>query len=152
MPRHYMRPTYITMLAEPFEVASLTGFEKCDVPDDLMPLDAIRNLPREAPREAGLYFLWRGPQLLYIGYSADLGRRMDTHRRVRIGMCTGRKYPYTHYTCLERSISGLEALEYRYIQAYQPPFNDKTENTGHGRRVRYSDKSGEPHNTSKGEA
>lgn len=143
MPRPYMRPAYLTMLAEPFEVAQLTGFEPAEIADDLMPLDALRSLPSAAPRESGLYFMWRGPQLLYIGYSADLGRRMDTHRRVRIGLCSGRKYPYTHYTCMQRKLAGLEALEYRYIQAYQPPFNDKTENTGHGRRVSYSDNTGE---------
>jgi hypothetical protein len=141
-----MRPYYLVMSAVPVDVAALEGFERCEFPDDLLPLDTLRNLPRKAPDASGMYFLWRGPQLLYIGYSAYLADRMDMHWRAQRQLCRGRRYPFTHYTCLALPLRGLEQLEHRYILAYRPPFNDRIERAGYGRRAEYtSDLSTERH-------
>ena len=47
-----------------------------------MPLDRIRDLPQvtHAAKFAGVYFLWnRDGQLVYIGQSKDLAKRVATH-------------------------------------------------------------------------
>jgi hypothetical protein len=135
--RTYNRPSYITSLANDFEHAHLCGFGLCEVPDDLLPMDGLRNLPRKIPSEPGIYFMWRGPQLLYIGSSMDdMEDRIYVHRRAQMGTRRGhRRYRFTHFTCMEHALVGLHDLEYRYIQAYIPPFNEHLTNPRSDTRV-----------------
>jgi len=135
--RTYMRPTYVTSFANHFEHAHLTGFEPGEVPDDLLSLDALRALPREAPPLGGVYFMWRGPQLLYIGSSMeDLAYRVFGHRRAQIGIRSGHiRYRFTHFTIMVLPLTKVQEMEYRYIQAYLPPHNRRERNTGFDTRV-----------------
>lgn len=136
--RTYKRPHYLVMSAVPFDVATLEGFDQCEVPDDLLPLDALRGLTREAPDDSGIYFLWRGPQLIYIGATAYLSDRLPMHRKAQLQLCRGRRLPFTHWTCLVLPLSRFPRLEHRYIQAYEPPFNDRIERGWYGRRAEYT--------------
>jgi hypothetical protein len=122
------RPTYVGLLAYPGApiVIRLEGWTTSDVPRFILPLDQLRALPRDEPPDCGgVYFLWRGPQLLYIGLSRYLGERLAQHLWAKIGLRSGKRIPFTHYTYKAMPDSEIENFESDYILAYVPPYNDK---------------------------
>jgi hypothetical protein len=81
----------------------------------ILPLDQLRCLPpTERHSAAGIYFLWSGPQLLYIGQSIDVGRRIQHHRLMKT---------FSRATWMPARLDCLRAFELRYINHYNPPEN-----------------------------
>ncbi|HEX2598112.1 MAG TPA: hypothetical protein VHL05_05035 [Terriglobales bacterium] len=129
--RAHLRPTYVVGYAGKFRWPALTGFERCEIPDDVLPLDALRGLSREVTPDTGVYFLWRGPQLIYAGSTIEgFEDRMFDHGRCRLGLRVGPVLPYTHVTCMPHGALGLRKMEYLYIEAYKPPCNGEDEYAG----------------------
>jgi hypothetical protein len=103
----------------------------------VLPRDQLRVLPSgDPPFESGLYFLWCGPVLIYIGISKYLSDRLRGHAACRDGLRRGKQMPFTRHTYMElqvfddgflnqRKLLALQDLEAVYIHAYLPPFNDK---------------------------
>lgn len=124
--RLIIRPVYLSWLVRGQLQPRLESFEWAEVPRNVLPLDRLRTLP-EAKAEPGIYFLWRGPQLLYIGQCDSMDRRIQVHFLCRKGKRQGRYYPYTRHTAMPFPEEGLDSIEYPYIQAYRPPYNEMLE-------------------------
>ena len=101
----------------------MTGFQ---IPD-AMTIEDLRALPNAAPGYGmafvGVYFLWDGTELVYIGKSENVPKRIAEH------MCAGRKR-FTSVTCLravsQRSaaaIGEIDSIESCYINLYRPRYN-----------------------------
>jgi hypothetical protein len=86
---------------------------------EILALDRLRLLPRCGRSDAGIYFLWRDDELLYIGRSKNIHNRLLRHPKGAI--------PYTHHTCLVIDYDSLgwqhSPIEAAYISHYSPPFN-----------------------------
>ena len=82
----------------------------------LVSLDDARQLPRvdSSCDGTGIYFLWHGEHLVYVGKAMYVGQRVDEHR--------GRKL-FTHATWLEVPQIWCRQVEARHVRAYRPPLN-----------------------------
>lgn len=81
----------------------------------LLKLDQLRGLPRVVDQcEPGVYFLWNGPELLYIGMSTSVAGRVNQHKWEK---------PHTHATFQRASWRCISVYEDRYIWHYGPPLN-----------------------------
>lgn len=107
---------------------------------DILPLDALRKLPKATEFDSGIYFLWLDDELRYIGKSEQIKHRLalqlQTNRfhNVRSSYRT-RPIPFDRHTCLvlhndqfidnrpelERT---LQRFERAYISHFEPPDND----------------------------
>jgi hypothetical protein len=107
----YARSTYERKKMRRFRI------ERCDKRFRILALDQLRGLPLAGPstHDCGVYFLWRGPKLLYIGKSNCIHDRLASHRRF------GRVF--THAT-FEKLIEDLALwCEAQYIKRYRSPLN-----------------------------
>lgn len=103
----------------------------------ILSLDELRGLSSgEPPWDSGVYFLWRGQELLYVGMSKYLPDRLVGHALCRDGLRTGKRIPFDQYTFIvfqvwveeildHTKLEELRNLEATYIRQYLPPFNDK---------------------------
>lgn len=102
------------------------------------PLERLRAFPESGRYDAGVYFLWRGQQLLYIGKSRNIGQRIIHHTRARRALegeyRKNKRIPFQRHTCivldsqpivpdLEKLDAQLRDFERAYIAAYEPPYN-----------------------------
>ena len=65
---------------------------------------------------AGVYFLWDGPDIVYIGQSLDVEGRVDGHK----------KKDFTHWSCLEvdpEELTRISDWEAFLIRFYSPKYN-----------------------------
>lgn len=119
------------------ELRELTGKTRPAAQERVLPLDQLRGLPSgEPPWESGVYFLWRGPRLLYVGRATYLGDRLASHVRCRDGVRPGKAIPFQRHTYIEmpafvndvldpRKHAAVDRIEAQYIRTYRPPYNDK---------------------------
>jgi hypothetical protein len=102
----------------------------------LLTLDELYELPAPKTNDSGIYFLWRGRELLYIGKSRNLCQR--SYYQHCVNTYTGQQskgvkfIPAEVMTCLvvengpecsPRLDARLQDLERAYIAAYPTPFN-----------------------------
>ena len=85
----------------------------------VLTLDQLRGLPRVCYgiREPAVYFLWEGPQLIYIGQSEKVCDRVAQH------MYCGRVFTHATYEATHRTC--LRFNEGQYIWRYNPTFNHR---------------------------
>jgi hypothetical protein len=87
-------------------------------------LAELRALPSSLTG-CGVYFLWWGDELHYIGASVDLGQRLYWHHCA--WRYKGEKYrvivPHDRNTVLRCWREELKTIESMYLQKYRPPFN-----------------------------
>lgn len=83
----------------------------------VLPLDQLRGLPRVCygSNEPGVYFLWEGPQLVYVGQSENVAVRVSQHIYFNKVFSRATFLP-THRNC-------LRTFEGRYVRRYDPPYN-----------------------------
>jgi hypothetical protein len=92
----------------------------------ILPIEQLRALSREPPTAgAGIYFLWSGESLIYVGRSVNICERLTNHDRARRGFRTGKKIPFEWQTFFLWDHIQREDLEYAYVRAYRPLYNDK---------------------------
>jgi hypothetical protein len=48
----------------------------------ILPLEELRKLPEPQPFDAGIYFLWDGDELAYVGKSTHIMERADRQHRI----------------------------------------------------------------------
>jgi len=103
----------------------------------IMSLEQLRALPEPQEMESGIYFLWLGETLQYIGKSRDiLGRQCYQQLVNRTGVfhtsTTAKQIPYDRITAkvLERGFEvcpcldgNLQAYERAYLAHYDTPYN-----------------------------
>lgn len=123
------RPQYVTVISREhglWQRRSLDGFERIEAPKDIYPLDILRTVgAAEIPETSGIYFLWHGPQLLYVGQSSNLSNRIYSHSRAagaRHGLV--KQIPFARCTFITCPEGYRFELETKYIRAYRPPYND----------------------------
>jgi hypothetical protein len=91
--------------------------ERCFNRFRVLEIDQLRGLPRAhcSTHDSGVYFLWDGPRLVYIGKANCVHDRLAAHRRNRVWF-THATYEALHQSC---------ALwcESQYIRRYRPPLN-----------------------------
>lgn len=103
----------------------------------ILPLEELAKLPEAEEFDSGIYFLWQGPRLVYVGKSKNiLDRRV---RMTQVNRChvlyrsTFTAVPHDRYTALvlEKGQfvqpgldAKLRAYERAYINAYQPEYNE----------------------------
>ena len=83
----------------------------------VLPLDQLRGLPiaDDTTGGSGVYFMWHGPVLVYVGQSRCVGNRIEQH---------GHRKPYTRITWLSVTADAwLRDYEGDYVRRYSPPFN-----------------------------
>lgn len=126
----HMRPRFETrcrFMSDPRAVKRLIGFDRSPLPSGVLPADMLRALPGEGepPLEAGVYFLWRGPMLVYVGQSCCLQNRLTDHELARDGVRPAKRIPFSRRTWLTCRADQREKIEALYIRAYRPPYNEK---------------------------
>mgnify|MGYP001571625471 CR=1 FL=1 len=83
--------------------------------DRLLDLNTIRNASRKPPEAiCGVYFLWKGSDLIYVGKSVNLVCRLLNHSRQR---------DFDSYSVVECQEGELADLETAYILLLKPPQN-----------------------------
>lgn len=102
----------------------------------------LSELPEPEEFDAGIYFLWRGGELLYIGKSRNILGRLTYQTLVNKNHMfhsspTDKVIPFDRVTCKVLECGqircpcldgNLEAYERAYISFYRPPFNMDTQN------------------------
>lgn len=85
----------------------------------ILPIEQLRMLPECGRRDAGIYFLWRDDELLYIGRAKNIHNRLLRHPKGVI--------PFKRHTFLsiDYEADGWRhgPIEAAYIAHYSPPFN-----------------------------
>lgn len=108
----------------------------------IRPLHELYALPEPEEYDSGVYFLWAGNQLLYIGKSRNICNRLYYQQLVNKNHMfhsspTDKVIPFDKITCkvLEHDMvccpcldGNLEAYERAYLSFYKPPFNCDTQN------------------------
>ena len=84
----------------------------------VLPLDQLRGLPDAEDGDAGVYFMWLGPRLVYVGESKEISYRLTRHWKLRTR---------TTWLALDHD-QVRKGCEGGYVRAYRPPYN----RTNHG--------------------
>jgi hypothetical protein len=121
--------------------AKQTREQFSDVP--ILPLEELAKLPQAEEFDAGVYFLWQGPNLIYIGKSRNIPDRLQRQSQVnRFGLLRNSRckiIPHDRHTALvlekgQFASPGLDAIlwknERAYIAHYLPAFNNPDSNGG----------------------
>lgn len=69
----------------------------------------------------GVYFLINGNELVYIGQSTDMAKRITAHKNEK-------RITFNRYSFVECGIDELDIIESLYIHAYRPKKNGKVRN------------------------
>lgn len=113
-----------------------------DIP--ILSIAELRSLPEAKELEGGIYFLWIGDDLQYIGKSKHIVERISLQdyanqfHTLRASK-SPKPIPYDRHTCLvlgtgriidEGLAARLTAYERAYIAHYTPPMNHIGQNPG----------------------
>lgn len=103
---------------------------------EILPLEKLAQLPEAEEFDSGIYFLWGGAELLYIGKSRNLPDRLlrltQARRCSPLYQASHKAVPFDRHTALvlekgqfaEPSLdTKLRLHERAYINAYRPPYN-----------------------------
>jgi hypothetical protein len=85
-----------------------------DIYSKPLSLRAIRQLPETAT--SGVYFLFNGTILNYIGQSSNVFTRVEIHRKAK-------SIAFDSWRFIPVPISDLDYVEAAYIRAHSPPHN-----------------------------
>lgn len=102
----------------------------------ILTIEELRALPPAEQYDSGIYFLWNGPDLMYIGRSRNILDRQQRLTQAKRGsalyQASHKAVPHDRHTALvlEKGMfaeSGLDTklrlYERAYINAYLPPYN-----------------------------
>jgi hypothetical protein len=95
-------------------------WERADCWRGALPLDQLRGLPDVVINSgSGVYFMWHGPALIYVGQSGHVGNRMWRHENKRRTRTT---WLAVNHDTVRR------AIEEDHVRRYKPCLN----RTSHG--------------------
>lgn len=80
--------------------------------------EIISMVQERTPKICGVYFLFMGSKIIYIGQSRNVMQRIASHHKIG----------YTHYSIHECHDAYLDSLEAAYILEYQPEYNESIPN------------------------
>jgi len=102
----------------------------------ILTLEELRVLPECQDYDCGIYFLWGGPELLYIGKSRNVPDRIQRLTQAKrcspFYQASHKAVPFDRHTVLvlanspirdEKMELPLQLHERAYIDAYRPPYN-----------------------------
>ncbi len=78
--------------------------------------DGSGYLQNMGPNESGVYFLFDGDELMYIGKATSINRRLYRH-------FDGNSFPWRNVSWIEMPQECAEEVEHYYIHALNPPMN-----------------------------
>lgn len=81
-------------------------------------LDILKTLPGSS----GIYFVYDGPDCLYVGQARNIKERWAGHHRKKQ---IAQKHPNATITWVEAKEGELDSLERRYIQELDPKLNGR---------------------------
>lgn len=81
----------------------------------VMPADQLRALPTDEQAEHAVYFLWLGPQLIYVGQTIQAQTRFEQH------YASGKRW--SRATMLAVPHGWGRTVEADYVRRYRPPLN-----------------------------
>ena len=103
---------------------------------EILPLEDLAKLPEAEQFDSGIYFLWNGDKLVYIGKSRNLLDRLQRLQQAQrcspLYQASHKAVPHDRHTalvlekgqfaepCLDEK---LRLYERAYINAYEPPYN-----------------------------
>lgn len=103
----------------------------------ILSIAELSALPGPAEYDSGIYFLWAGDALIYIGKSRNLCNRLyhllSVNRYAPFQAGRVKPIPFERITCLaletgiecSRNLDfNLQSYERAYIAAYEPPYNE----------------------------
>lgn len=109
----------------------------------ILPLADLARLPEAEEFDSGIYFLWQGETLVYIGKSRNIPDRLvrlsETNRFHTLRNSRCKPVPHQRHTALvlERGQFASEGLDAKlrdheraYIAHYLPPYNHPDHNGG----------------------
>lgn len=92
----------------------------------LLSKEELSKLPDDGSG-SGVYFLWAGDVINYIGSTKNLNYRIYMHRSSWRFRNMGGSYnvcvPHDRATCLNVDAGVMKDVEYQYIRELQPAFN-----------------------------
>jgi hypothetical protein len=102
----------------------------------ILPTEDLAKLPEAEEFDSGIYFLWGGAELLYVGKSRNIPDRIQRLTQARRASpfyrASHKAVPFDRHTALvlekgqfaEPGLDAkLQAHERAYINAYLPPYN-----------------------------
>lgn len=87
---------------------------------DLKELDELKAERKKHKPLCGVYFLWSGDEIVYIGQSANVAERVHGHFKT-----SGGKSRFCHYTFVPVEQEMLGITEYAYISKFKPKLNKR---------------------------
>jgi hypothetical protein len=97
------------------EAGWLTRLERAMRLSGPLPLDQLRGLPAvDDSSAAGVYFMWHGPVLIYVGQSKCIADRMERHRNKRRTRTTWLAFDHD---------AVRTSVETDHVRRYAPQFN-----------------------------
>ncbi len=99
----------------------------------LKSIEALRALPESGETDAGIYFLWLGDAMQYIGKSRQIANRIAQHGQAAL-YGFAKPIDFDRHTCIavfsERVVRDVPALnraltklERAYVNHYRPKYN-----------------------------
>jgi hypothetical protein len=84
----------------------------------LLDLDSLRSRTKNVERPViGIYFLFDGEDLVYVGQSNNVLSRVQTH--------AAKSVQFDRYAVVECQLNELNELEGKYITQYKPKLNKR---------------------------
>lgn len=87
---------------------------------ELKELDELKAERKQHEALCGVYFLWDGDEIVYIGQSINVTQRLHGHFK-----SMGGKRRFCHYTFVPVDQEMLGITEYAYISKYKPKLNKR---------------------------
>lgn len=82
---------------------------------DLLEIEKLMERRQFYFQQRGLYFLFDGDELVYVGQTEDLDARLSVHRKS--------EKKWNSYAFLPCFLENMDSLEARYIIRYSPRYN-----------------------------
>lgn len=90
------------------------------LPELFLPIEKLREIRQswegKGPAEEGVYFLWLGEDLQYVGKSVNIDDRLFQHWQSKA---------FDHFCFVSVPRLYLAELETKYIRALKPPLNQR---------------------------
>ena len=101
----------------------------------MLDVDELRGLRKDVFIRSGIYFLWVGDEIVYIGQSVDMHSRVSAHLNQSTPNRMLRGLTITGCTFIDCKPEELDVLESIYISAYLPKCNFRRGISGPTRRT-----------------
>jgi excinuclease UvrABC nuclease subunit len=93
---------------------------------EMMDFDELKSIRKEPKKPSGIYFLWSGDEIIYVGQSVNVYTRVDNHvnqNNLSNRLLTAEDI--THVSIISCEETHLDVTEALYINKFKPRCNIK---------------------------